>query len=153
MLTLINVNRMRPAIAPIGLEYVAEAALQQGIEVEVLDLGLCDAPEVALQAYFADHSPTLIGLSFRNVDDCFWPSAQWFVPELADLVGRLRSLSAAPIVLGGVGFSIFADRIVECTGADFGIHGDGERAVVALYRQLQNGKAFEQVEGLLWRRE
>ncbi len=153
MLTLINANRMRPPIAPIGLEYVAETAVRQGVEVDVLDLGLSGAPETALSEYFASHSPTLIGLSFRNVDDCFWPSAQWFVPDLADLVAKLRDLTDAPIVLGGVGFSIFADRIVEFTGADFGIHGDGEQAVVALYRQLQNGRAFECVDGLLWRQE
>ncbi len=152
MLTLINANRMRPPIAPIGLEYVAGAAQQQGIEVDVLDLGLCETPHAVLEAHFAQHDPTLIGLSFRNVDDCFWPSAQWFVPELADLVQRLRRLSDAPIVLGGVGFSIFAQRIVEHTGADFGIHGDGEDATTALYRQLQGGRAFEQVDGLLWRR-
>ena len=91
----------------------------------------------------SSRSPTLIGLTFRNVDDCFWPSAQWFVPGLAELVRKIRGLSDAPIVLGGVGFSVFARQIVEYTGADFGIHGDGEQATVALYRQLQGGRQFE----------
>jgi radical SAM superfamily enzyme YgiQ (UPF0313 family) len=72
---------------------------------------------------------------------------------LAALVERLRSLSDAPIVLGGVGFSIFADRIVEFTKADFGIHGDGEQSIVSLYRQIQNGCAFETIDGLIWRRD
>ncbi|MBN2448535.1 MAG: radical SAM protein, partial [Phycisphaerae bacterium] len=92
-------------------------------------------------------------LSFRNVDDCFWPSAKWFVPTLADLVHRLRGLTDAPIALGGVGFSAFAERVVDYTKADFGVHGDGEQATTALYRQLHNGKAFETVDGLLWRRD
>jgi len=153
MLTLINTNRMMPPIGPIGLEYVAEAAQDQGLDVDVLDLCLCDDPDATLRGYFSDHAPTLIGLSFRNVDDCFWPSAQWFVPGLAGLVEHLRSLSDAPIVIGGVGFSTFARRVVEATGADFGVHGDGEQATVALYRQLQNGRAFETVDGLLWRRD
>ncbi|MDY0354718.1 MAG: radical SAM protein [Sedimentisphaerales bacterium] len=153
MLTLINTNRMMPPIGPIGLEYVAEAAQDQGLEVEVLDLCLCDDPDAALTAYFSDHTPILIGLSFRNVDDCFWPSAQWFVPDLTRLVQCLRSLSGAPIVAGGVGFSTFARRVVEATGVDFGVHGDGEQATVALYRQLHNGRAFETVDGLLWRRD
>ncbi len=153
MLTLINTNRMMPPIAPIGLEYVAEAAQDQGLEVDVLDLCLCDDPDTALASYFSDHAPALIGLSFRNVDDCFWPSAQWFVPGLSGLVERLRALSDAPIVVGGVGFSTFARRVVEATGADFGVHGDGEQATVSLYRQLQNGRAFETIDGLLWRRD
>jgi radical SAM superfamily enzyme YgiQ (UPF0313 family) len=151
MLTLVNTNRMVPAIGPIGLEYVAEAAAGAGIEVDVLDLALSDAPEAALREHLSARSPTLIGLTFRNVDDCFWPSAQWFVPGLAELVREIRGLSDAPIVLGGVGFSVFAERIVEYTGADFGIRGDGEQATVCLYRQLQGARDFAQVDGLVWR--
>ncbi|MBN1360933.1 MAG: radical SAM protein [Sedimentisphaerales bacterium] len=153
MLTLINTNRMVPPIAPIGLEYVAEAVQDQGIEVEVLDLCLCEDPDATLAAYFPRRSPALVGLSFRNADDCFWPSAKWFVPALADLVQRLRGLTDAPIALGGVGFSAFAERTVDHTGADFGVHGDGEGAAVALYRQLHGRQAFETVDGLLWRRD
>jgi tryptophan 2-C-methyltransferase len=153
MLTLINTNRMVPAIAPIGLEYVAEAAIRAGIEVSVLDLALCEEPESELRTYFTGRSPSLIGLSFRNVDDCFWPSAQWFVPELAELVLGLRRFSDAPIVLGGVGFSVFARQVVEYTGADFGIRGDGEAATISLYRQLHGEREFEKVPGLLWRRD
>jgi tryptophan 2-C-methyltransferase len=152
MLTLINTNRMLPPIGPIGLEYVAEAATHQGVEVEVLDLCLSEDPDKALSDYFASHDPKLVGLSFRNVDDCFWPSAQWFVPDLVSLIQRLRVLTAAPIVLGGVGFSIYAKDIVRYTGADFGVHGDGEQAVVLLYRQLQQGGTFEGIDGLIWRR-
>jgi len=153
MLTLINTNDMQPPIAPIGLEYVAEAAKGRGIEVSVLDLGLRDDRDAALETYFAEHSPSLVGLSFRNVDDCFWPSAQWFVPDLAAMIGPIRSMTDAPIVLGGVGFSIFARQIVETTGADFGVHGDGEQAIAVLYDQVRNGQAFETVDGLIWRRE
>lgn len=153
MLTLINTNRMVPAIGPIGLEYVAEAAALAGIEVSIADLALADDPVAALREHLSARAPTLIGLSFRNVDDCFWPSAQWFVPDLKDLVCRIQTLSDAPIVLGGVGFSVFAERIVEHTGADFGIRGDGEQATISLYRQLQAGRDFEKVEGLIWRRD
>lgn len=153
MLTLINMNRMVPPIAPIGLDYVAEAVQNEGIDVDVLDLGLCAEPEAALAEYFAHHSPALVGLSFRNVDDCFWPSATWFVPTLANLVKRLRELTEAPVVLGGVGFSAFAERVMDFAGADFGVHGDGEQAAASLYRQLHGSKAFETVDGLLWRRD
>ncbi len=153
MLTLINTNRMVPAIGPIGLEYVAEAAVLAGIEVSILDLALADDPAAALREHLSAREPALIGLSFRNVDDCFWPSAQWFVPDLADLVRRIRTLSDAPIVIGGVGFSVFAERIVEHAGADFGIRGDGEWATISLYRELQGGRDFSRVEGLVWRRD
>ncbi|MBP8303990.1 MAG: radical SAM protein [Phycisphaerae bacterium] len=149
MLTLINTNRMQPPIAPVGLEYVACAARAAGLDVEVLDLGLVEDPGKTLQDYFAGHQPRLVGLSFRNLDDSFWPSAQWFAPDLAGTVRTLRGLTAAPLVLGGIGFSLFANRLVGYTGADFGIRGDGEGAIVSLYRELAGPTRFDRVPGLV----
>ena len=152
MLTLINSNRMTPLIAPIGLDYVAGAAQRAGIQADLVDLALAEDPDAALGAYFRKQNPRLVGLTFRNVDDCFWPSAEWFVPGLADTVKRVRGLTDAPIVLGGIGYSIFPDRILQHTGADFGIRGDGERAIVQLVAELSKaGPRFDRVEGLVWR--
>ena len=151
MLTLINSNRMTPPIAPVGLDYVAGAARQAGLEVDVLDLCLADDPDALPAGYFADHRPDLVGLSFRNVDDCFWPGGAWFVPELEQLVKQVRAVSDAPIVIGGVGFSIYPEAIVRHTGVDFGIHGDGERAIIQLHAELLKGQRFERVDGLIWR--
>ena len=160
MLTLINTNTMQPAIAPVGLDYIAGAAKQAhstssgqgGIEVEIVDLCLAKDPAVTLRDYFANHNPNLVGLSFRNVDDCFWPSCQWFVPRLAETIQSIRSLTKAQIVVGGVGFSIFASQIVEHTGADFGVCGDGEQAIVALFKEVTTTGNFERVPGLVWRK-
>ena len=151
MLTLVNTNRMTPAIGPIGLDYVAASVRQAGMDVELLDLGLVEEPVKAMEEHFSAGRPELVGLSFRNADDCFWPSADWFVPGLRDTVETIRDLTGAPIVIGGVGFSIFAESILRYTGADFGICGDGEPAIVALARELRGERRFEQVPGLLWR--
>jgi len=148
---LINTNRMTPPIAPIGLDYIASAAAEAGLTVDVLDLCLCDDPPLALGDYFGRHSPRLVGLSFRNVDDCFWPSAQSFLGDLRALVADIRRVSDARIVLGGVGFSIFGRQIVQETGADFGIRGDGEQALVALRRSLDGTGRLADVPGLIYR--
>jgi radical SAM superfamily enzyme YgiQ (UPF0313 family) len=151
MLTLINTNRMTPPIGPLGLDYIAGAACKAGIKTDLVDLCLADDPLKTLQDYFAGYSPQLVGLSFRNVDDCFWPSARWFIPDLAETIRTTRTMTDAPIVLGGVGFSIFARQIVEYTGADFGIRGDGENATVLLHNQLCGSGKFEKINGLIWR--
>ena len=151
MLVLVNTNRMTPPIAPLGVEYVAGACRAAGVDVGVVDLCLAADPDTELSRYFADHQPDLVGLSFRNVDDCFWPSGESFLPTLAGDIRKVRSLTDAPIVTGGVGFSIFASQIVECTGADFGIRGDGEQATVTLHDQLRSQLQFDRVPGLLWR--
>jgi radical SAM superfamily enzyme YgiQ (UPF0313 family) len=151
MLTLINTNTMQPAIAPIGLDYIAGAVKQGGIEVEIVDLCLAKDSGATLRDYFAGHNPELVGLSFRNVDDCFWPSCQWFVPRLAEIIQSIRQSTKSPIVIGGVGFSVFANQIVEHTGADFGVCGDGEKAIVSLANELQGNRCFERIPGLVWR--
>ncbi|OHB74901.1 MAG: hypothetical protein A2Z25_10800, partial [Planctomycetes bacterium RBG_16_55_9] len=151
MLTLINTNTMAPAIGPIGLDYVAASVEQAGIGVEALDLALSDDPAKAIKEYFSVRNPELVGVSFRNADDCFWPSADWFVPGLKAILETIRNLTDAPIVLGGVGYSIFAGPIFEYTNVDFGICGDGETALVSLVRQLRGERRFEDVPGLLWR--
>jgi len=151
MLVLINTNHMQPPIAPVGLDYVAGAAIRAGIETQVIDLCLAEDRQAELESFFANNTADLIGLSFRNVDDCFWPSAKWFVPVLGGLIDKIGALSNAPIVVGGVGYSIFPKQILEAAGADFGICGDGEASIVKLYNELKGAKCFEKVEGLLWR--
>jgi len=144
---------MAPAVGPIGLDYVAASARRAKIEVEVLDLGLVDEPAEAMVEYFDRRNPELVGLSFRNSDDCFWPSADWFVPELKNTVEKIRCLTDAPVVVGGVGFSIFAGAIYEYADIDFGICGDGETAIVALIHQLRGARNFAEVPGLIWRQD
>ena len=151
MLTLINTNRMVPAIGPLGLDYVAGSVKQAGLDVEVLDLCFETDPAGAMKEYFGRRSPELVGLSFRNADDSFWPSADWFVPELRDIIETIRGVTDAPVVLGGIGYSIFPEQILKYSGADYGICGDGETAMVALVRQLQGQRRFDDVPGLLWR--
>jgi tryptophan 2-C-methyltransferase len=153
MLLLINTNRMLPPIAPVGLDYVAGAARRAGIETRVLDLCLANDPHSALTECLARVQPTLVGLSLRNTDDCFWPSAAWFVPQLQETIAAVRRLTDAPVVLGGVGFSIFARELVEHVAADYGIRGDGEQAVVDLYAEIRGSRRFGQVPGLIWRQE
>jgi radical SAM superfamily enzyme YgiQ (UPF0313 family) len=151
MLVLVNTNRMQPLVGPIGLDYVAGAARRAGIETAVVDLALAADPAAALREHFARQDARLVGISFRNADDCFWPSARWFAPDLAQMVRTVCGLTEAPIVLGGIGLSIFAAELLAYTGADFAVRGDGERAVPALLAELGGRRRLERVPGLVWR--
>ncbi len=153
MLTLINTNRMMPPIAPIGLDYIAGAVREAGYDVELLDLCLAEDPDAEITQYFDRRDPELIGLSFRNVDDCFWPSGQSFLPTLKENVAVVRQQTDAPIVIGGVGYSIFPKRIIRHTDADFGVWGDGEPSLVALLDELRGARRLGRVPGLVYRRD
>jgi radical SAM superfamily enzyme YgiQ (UPF0313 family) len=144
---------MLPAVGPLGLDYIAGCATQAGIKTDILDLCFAVEPLEIMKEYFSAHNPHLVGISFRNVDDCFWPSAAWFVPGLKATIDTIRSFSESPIVIGGVGFSIFGESILKYTGADFGIRGDGETAIISLIHQLQNARNFTDVPGLIWQKD
>jgi tryptophan 2-C-methyltransferase len=150
MLVLVNSNRLEPPIAPLGLDYVANAARDCSVPTEVIDLGLAEGRWATELARLGALSPRLVGVSLRNVDDCFWPSATSYLPEACQIIERVRELTDAPIVVGGVGFSIFGQGVLSAVGADFGIRGDGECATIDLYRTLSQPARWSEVEGLIW---
>ena len=64
------------------------------------------------------------------------------------MVAACRAASAAPIVLGGAGFSIFPDEALAYLGADYGVAGDGEVALPALLDRLERGEDPARVPGV-----
>jgi radical SAM superfamily enzyme YgiQ (UPF0313 family) len=66
-------------------------------------------------------------------------------------VAAVRRFSPAPILLGGVGFSLFPTQLMAATGADFGIRGDGEQALVALIAEMRGRRRWDRVPGLVYR--
>ena len=139
---------MKPPVAPVALDHLAGAVGRAGYEVKVVDLNFAEDARDELRRCLAGATPRLVGLTFRNSDDCFWPSGAFFVPRLVEFVNVVRGLTDAPIVLGGAGFTLFPQPILEATGCEFGIQGDGEEALVLLLRALEGGTDFNQVPGL-----
>jgi len=149
---LINTNRMRPRIAPIGLEYLASALIAAGAEVSWFDLALEGKGGPArLKELLRKFSPDLIGITIRNIDDCYFLSGQSFLGPIQWLVQWLKRNSRAKIVLGGVGYSVAPKSLLEYLGTDYGIWGDGEEAVVKLLKAIAPGKEPkpEKIPGLL----
>ena len=79
---LVNTNRMQPPIAPIGLDYVAEALLASGHDVEILDLCWETDPHSATRRFFDSADFGLVGLTLRNTDDCGFTTRHSFLDEL-----------------------------------------------------------------------
>lgn len=148
---LVNTNRMKPAVAPIGLDYLADSLIAAGHEPRLLDLCLGVDADIdtlsALEAFPAD----VIGVTVRNTDDCYFSGGAFFLPEIADTVSALRLRSAAPIVMGGVGFSVAPEQVMEFCGADYGIAGEGEEAFNALLAALERGTDLSKVPNLVYR--
>ena len=155
---LINTNRMQPPVAPIGLDYIAEALHAAGHGVQLLDLCWEENPHSAINHFFKNSAFGLVGMTLRNTDDCAFTSGQSFLPEFVELVKTVRENSDAPIVLGGVGFSVMPEQILARAKADFGIWGEGEFVLPELAACLENGEPYQDLPSLIgcengsWRR-
>jgi len=146
---LVNTNRMKPAIAPIGLDYLADSLFAAGHDVRLLDL--CFTNDIA--AACRSFAPDAVGVTVRNTDDCYFSGQAFFLPEIKRVLDLLRQHTDAPIVLGGVGFSIMPEAVMEFCGADFGIAGEGEVAFVKFLDVLQRRGSWETVPNLLFRKK
>ncbi|MCL4534591.1 MAG: cobalamin-dependent protein [Bacteroidetes bacterium] len=148
---LVNPNQMKPAIAPLALDYLADSLAEAGYAASLLDLCFASDCEQAIADLLRSHDPALIAITFRNTDDCYCTGQDFFVPRLREIVQGLRARTGAPIVLGGVGFSLMPEAILQYCGLDLGIAGDGEKAFVELARSLERGEDYHAVPGLVYR--
>lgn len=150
-ITLVNANEMRPAVGPIALDYVGAALEAEGWEPRLLDLTWAEDAEAAVRAHLREHDPILVGLTLRNVDDCYLASQYSCLPHAREMVATLRRHTEAPIVVGGCGFSVMPGPLVGELGADYGIAGEGEEALCRLARALSRGEDPGSIPGLAFR--
>ncbi len=150
---LVNTNRIRPPIAPIGLDYVAEALNAAGHRVELLDLCWEDDVQAAIARFFDQRAFGLVGVTLRNTDDCAFTSRQSFLAEFADVIGAIRDRTDGIIVVGGVGFSVMPEQVLALCAADAGVWGEGEYALVELANRVQERRDWHDVANLVRRGE
>ena len=146
---LVNPNRWRPKVAPVALDYLSSSLEAEGFAVDVLDLCHSANPARDIALHFNAHSADLVGITHRNLDDIHY--GRFMPPELRQIVRWIKDRTDAPIVLGGSGFSIYPERLLEHCDADFGIAGEGEFALPMLARSLGDETSYPGIPGLVYR--
>jgi radical SAM superfamily enzyme YgiQ (UPF0313 family) len=135
-------------VFPLGAAQVETALKRAGHRVRFVDYNVNRAPVPDLIAEF---KPDYVGISLRNIDDALIQKRETFFESLLNLVSELRQHTSAVIVLGGSGFSIFPEELLERSGADYGIQGEGESQFLALIELLNQGRDCSQLSGLVYR--
>src|SRR5664280_3045494 len=113
---LISANRCTSPdpVFPLGLAHINAALRTAGHETRWLDrLSNLDK----LVETIREFKPDLVGIGLRNIDDVLIRQQEKFYDELAPHIATIRQHSRAPVVLGGSGFSIFPERLLDLTGA------------------------------------
>jgi radical SAM superfamily enzyme YgiQ (UPF0313 family) len=148
---LIGTNRSRKTVPPfpLGLAYVATNVDARRHEVGVWDAMFQDDWDFSLRQRILGFQPDAIGLSVRNVDDQDIRQPHWFLEEVQRMVAVCREESDAALIAGGPGYSMFAGEALSFLGVDFGIVGEGERALNRLLDRLEAGAEPTDVPGLV----
>jgi len=142
---LISANCMSSPypVYPIGIAYIMGALQRHGHRADHVDILASGGYEV-LEQRLTQNNYDIIGVSIRNIDNVDSTSIQELLPDIAEAVRSIRKHSKAPLVLGGPGFSIMPERLLDHFQADYGIVGEGEVAFPGLVDRLMAGERPEQ---------
>ena len=140
-----------PLVFPLGLARIAQAA--RGHDVEIFDTNVATNPMDELKSVIAKFKPQVVGVSLRNIDSTNKRKVVFFYEYFRTMLPVLRSALSpgTKIIVGGSGFSMFAEKIVaEEMAVDIGVLTEGERTFPELLATLDEpGK----VRGVYYRKD
>lgn len=116
------------------------------------DFMFADNAEAMVRSAVESFKPELVGISIRNIDALI-SKTEFSLPALQQCVSWIRSESSAPIVLGGPGFSLFAEEILDILNLDYGVVGEGDVAFPQLVERLVKGGPVDDIGGLCYRKD
>ncbi|TVM19220.1 B12-binding domain-containing radical SAM protein [Oceanidesulfovibrio indonesiensis] len=143
LLVTLNEELLPDPVFPLGLACLAGALHDAGHEYRAFDLNF-GAPE-ELYALALSFVPDAIALSLRNVDNVAYPQSRSYLTEFRDICRGLTKAIDCPVILGGSGFSLYPERIMQELGADYGIVGSGEGPLISLLHALENAASQDAV--------
>jgi radical SAM superfamily enzyme YgiQ (UPF0313 family) len=138
-------------VPALGLACVAAAAESAGHEVNLMDLLIERDPRASILQTIRNFDPEAIAVSVRNIDDQRMRGTRFLLDQARQAVTWCKEASAAPIVLGGAGFSILPQPVLDYLGVEMGIQGEGEMVFPELLRRLHAGESTENLPGLYHR--
>ncbi len=144
-----NKEDLPDPVAPLGLAYIAAALLDAGYRVELLDMCFVEHDEQVLAEKLSSYAPDIIGISIRNVDNASFPNTQTYLPYCKKIVSWCRTYSPSPVIVGGSGFTLMPELIIEFLEADYGIAGEAEASIMDLVNRMKNRANAEGVQGIV----
>ncbi len=152
-IVLVNPNSLSPPVAPVALEYLRSALDQRGLRCEIIDLNpVGDGRLDFLRDELTRAAPfDAVGVTLRNFDDAASTTQSFYYESTEAVILALRRLTPKPLILGGAGYSVAPRSILERTGADFGVVGEGEFSLVELLIHLDEPSKHGSIPGLVHR--
>ena len=97
-----------PPVFPLGLACIKP--LLYGHDVNAFDMNTSEKPFEELIKRIKSFIPDVIGISLRNIDSTNKRRVVFYYKYLKDTLDVIKSCSKAKVVIGGSGFSMFANK-------------------------------------------
>ncbi|MFO7626392.1 MAG: radical SAM protein [Candidatus Fermentibacteraceae bacterium] len=132
-------GRRETPIYPLGLAFLSSHLKASGHECRGIDLSLSLNCREDLRQLLRTYSPETAAVSLRNIDDSSWPVTWSYLDAFKEIMEELSDFSGS-VIVGGPGFSIYAERILSLwPRIDFGIAGEGELVFPELIGAIGKG--------------
>jgi len=118
---------------PLGLGYIATISEKCGAETKVLDMNV--EKKIDLKHTIEQFKPDIIGIT----------STSPVFPEVRKLVERIRLISSAKIIIGGVHATFRPEEVLEV--ADIAVRGEGE----ITFEEILKGNKLEGIAGISYK--
>jgi radical SAM superfamily enzyme YgiQ (UPF0313 family) len=126
-------------VFPLGLAYLVRVLKEEGYRIEVLDLCFSQDPSIELKETLQRFQPDLIGLSLRNLDNLTYPTSVSYLKEVEEVIQTCRQYCSAKLVIGGSGYSLAPQELMNYLDIDFGIVGEGEEVFLKFINSFEKG--------------
>jgi len=142
-----NIEILPYPVAPLGIAMVA-TSLKDEFNVGVFDFAFNSTE--SLLKHTKEFNPDFIGIGLRNIDNVTMRKAKWYIEEIRkQIVEPLQQNFTIPIIIGGSGFSIAANELLEYFNLKFGIVGEGETTFKEFLKRYFSGLDYSELENLI----
>ena len=139
-------------VFPLGCGIIANVLDNAGHDVRLFDvmaesegkMPLSDVLDM-LRCEVRKFNPELLAISIRNIDNVNILEEETFLDIPKKMIDAVRAMQPGiPVIMGGSGFSIMPEEILDFTGADYGVAGEGEQLVLELVDAISTGKQLDE---------
>jgi radical SAM superfamily enzyme YgiQ (UPF0313 family) len=143
-----NTEQINMPVLPLGMACIAAVAQKAGHEVKTINLMMAQDVRTDIEQAVKGFIPEVIGVSVRNIDDQVMEHPKFLLDSVKTVISQCRRISNAPIVLGGAGYSIFPQGVLDFLKADMGVQGEGEQPFNMLLKRLEVKESLSGIPGL-----
>ncbi|MEN8189254.1 MAG: lipid biosynthesis B12-binding/radical SAM protein, partial [Thermodesulfobacteriota bacterium] len=130
-------------VYPLGAAHLLGTLEKHGISGSHFDM-LADGLHDGLREHLLNNNYDAVALSIRNLETVDSSIPDRYLDKIVTTMEIIRSQSDAPVVIGGSGFSILPETVLEVLGGDYGVVGEGEVLFPWLLEEIFSGRPPQQ---------